>query len=50
MKKFDIKKVEDGVKLILEGIGDDQNRDGVKETPKRVSKMYADILNGYDEQ
>lgn len=47
--KFNSKKIEDGVKQIIEGIGDDVNRDGVKETPKRVAKMYKSILNGYDE-
>ena len=47
--KFSKDKVEEGVKLIMEGIGDDPKRDGLLDTPKRVSKMYGDILNGYDE-
>ena len=47
--KFNKKKVEDGVKLIIEGIGDNPNRDGLIETPNRVARMYQHILNGYDE-
>ena len=42
-------KIEQSVKLLLEGIGDDPNREGLVETPKRVANMYADILNGYEE-
>jgi GTP cyclohydrolase I len=47
--KFDEKKVQDGIRLLIEGIGDDPKRDGLLETPKRVAKMYSEILNGYDE-
>lgn len=49
-KKFDAEKVEQGVRLIIEGIGDDPNRNGVIETPHRVSEMYKKILNGYDDE
>ena len=45
---FNNKKVEEGVKLILEGIGDNPDRDGLKETPKRVADMYRKILDGFD--
>lgn len=48
--KYNQSKVEDGVRLIIEGIGDDPTRDGVKETPHRVGEMYKKILNGYDEE
>lgn len=40
-------KIEKAVKMILEGIGEDVNRKGIKETPKRVSKMLEEILSGY---
>lgn len=48
MARFDQEKVEEATRLLLEGIGDDPNRDGLKDTPKRVAKMYKDIFNGYD--
>lgn len=48
-KKFDFHLVASGVKRIIAGIGDDCNREGVKETPNRVASMYQEILNGYDE-
>lgn len=47
--KFNHHLVEEGVKLIIKGIGDDPHRLGVLETPKRVADMYQEILNGYDE-
>lgn len=49
MPKLNKELIEHGVKCILEGIGDNMARDGLIDTPKRVAKMYEDILNGYDE-
>lgn len=46
--KFDFDKVKEATRLLLEGIGDDPSRDGLKDTPDRVAKMYSEILNGYD--
>ena len=45
---MDVKKVEEGVRLILVGIGENPNRPGLKETPQRVAKMYAEIFAGLD--
>ncbi len=42
-------KVEQGVSLILEGIGEDINRPGIKGTPQRVARMFAEILGGISE-
>jgi GTP cyclohydrolase I len=43
---FDPHKVEDGVRLILEGIGEDPGRQGLKETPRRVAEMYSEVFGG----
>ena len=43
---FDAKKVEEGVRLILEGIGEDPDRAGLRETPARVARMYEEIFAG----
>jgi GTP cyclohydrolase I len=43
---FDADKVERGVRLILEGIGEDLDRDGLRETPERVARMYEEITAG----
>lgn len=48
MAKFDYDKVKKATELLLEGIGDDPKRNGIKDTPDRVAKMYREILNGYD--
>jgi len=42
----DKKKIEEGVKLILEGIGEDTGREGLIGTPKRVADMYEEIFSG----
>ncbi|MEW6162380.1 MAG: GTP cyclohydrolase I FolE [Nitrospirota bacterium] len=43
---MDLKKIEKGVRLILEGIGEDPDRPGLKETPGRVARMYEEIFAG----
>src|SRR6476620_2585881 len=45
-RAFDVSKVEAGVRLILEGIGEDTSRPGVAETPRRVAVMYEEICAG----
>jgi GTP cyclohydrolase IA len=46
---FDHDKVERGVRLILEGIGEDLARDGLIDTPARVARMYSEITSGLHE-
>ena len=43
---YDLQKVEEGVRLILEGIGEDPGREGLKETPSRVAEMYREVFAG----
>lgn len=45
---MDLKKIEEGVKSILEGIGEDIKRPGLKDTPKRVARMYEEIFAGLE--
>lgn len=40
------KKIEEGVKLLLEGIGEDVDREGLLETPKRIAEMCKEIFGG----
>lgn len=44
--KVDREKIEQGVRMILEGVGEDPNRDGLLDTPSRVARMYEEILAG----
>src|SRR5947207_14342717 len=46
MAEFDDDKIEQGVRLILEGIGEDADRGGLRETPARVARMYREIFAG----
>lgn len=39
-------KIIEGVKLIIEGIGEDVNREGLLETPDRIARMYEEIFSG----
>lgn len=39
-------KIEAGVRLLLEGIGEDISREGLLETPNRVARMYEEIFSG----
>ncbi|MBN1823831.1 MAG: GTP cyclohydrolase I FolE [Endomicrobiales bacterium] len=40
------KKIENGIKLILDAIGEDPGREGLKDTPRRVAEFYAEALSG----
>ncbi len=39
-------KVEEAVRLLLEGIGEDVEREGLRETPERVARMYEELFAG----
>ena len=41
----DAEKIKQGVKLILEGIGEDAGREGLLETPDRVARMYGELFS-----
>jgi len=43
---MDKQKIQQGVRLILEGIGDDPERAGLRDTPRRVAEMLDEILGG----
>ena len=38
--------IEEGVRLILKGIGEDLNREGLVRTPGRVADMYEELFSG----
>ncbi|MDZ4166077.1 MAG: GTP cyclohydrolase I FolE [Coriobacteriia bacterium] len=43
---MDREKIEQGVRLILEGVGEDPSREGLLDTPRRVADMYGEIFAG----
>ena len=46
---MDRAKIEQGVRLILEGVGEDPSREGLRKTPERVAKMYEEVFAGMNE-
>jgi len=47
--KVDLEKIASGVRLILEGIGEDVSRAGLLETPQRVAEMFSEVCGGLHE-
>lgn len=45
---MDKEKIKEGVRLILEGVGEDTAREGLIETPDRIARMYEEIFAGID--
>ncbi|MBF0540149.1 MAG: GTP cyclohydrolase I FolE [Nitrospirae bacterium] len=43
---MDKEKIKEGVRLMLEGIGEDINRPGILDTPQRMADMFEDIFSG----
>ena len=46
---MDSEKIKEGVRLILEGIGEDVNREGLLETPDRIARMCEEIFGGLNQ-
>ncbi|MGF7185956.1 GTP cyclohydrolase I [Desulfitispora alkaliphila] len=47
---MDKTRIEEAVRMILESIGEDPNREGLVDTPKRVARMYEEIFCGLKEE
>ena len=47
-KKLDMPKVEEAVKNLLVALGEDVEREGLRDTPRRVAKYWAELLEGED--
>jgi GTP cyclohydrolase IA len=45
--KVNAPEIQKAVSSILTAIGEDPDRDGLKRTPERVARMYAELLSGY---
>jgi len=43
---MDLDRIAKAVREILEAIGEDPDRDGLKDTPERVARLYAEIASG----
>jgi GTP cyclohydrolase I len=47
---MDLERISKAVREILEAMGEDPDRDGLRDTPERVARMYAEICAGLHEQ
>lgn len=47
---MDRAKIEQGVRLILEGVGEDPKREGLVDTPARVARMYEELFCGLTQE
>ncbi len=45
-KEIDTKAIEEHIRGILIALGDDPDREGLKETPARVARMYTEVFEG----
>jgi len=48
-KTIDLERIEKAVGEILLAVGEDTEREGLKRTPQRVARMYAELLGGMNE-
>jgi GTP cyclohydrolase IA len=45
-KKIDTQKIKECIREIIIALGDNPDREGLKDTPKRVAKMYEEVFEG----
>ena len=43
---MNLKKIEKAMEKIIEAIGEDKEREGLAETPRRIAEMYAEVFRG----
>ena len=41
-------KIKEGIKLLIEGMGEEGSREGLLETPDRIARMYNELFAGYE--
>lgn len=46
-KTIDVERIEQAIAEILAAIGEEPAREGLKETPRRVARMYCELLAGF---
>lgn len=49
LKQVDHDKIQKAVRMILEAVGEDPDREGLLDTPARVARMYAEVFQGLDQ-
>jgi GTP cyclohydrolase I len=49
IKPYDLERAAAAIRELLAAVGEDPDRDGLRETPQRVAKSFAELLSGYRE-
>ncbi|WP_170007480.1 GTP cyclohydrolase I FolE [Bacillus fonticola] len=49
MKEVNHEQIEQAVRLILEAVGENPDREGLLDTPKRVARMYSEVFQGLNQ-
>jgi GTP cyclohydrolase I len=47
-QNMDFESIRNAVIEVIKGVGEDPEREGLRNTPDRVSRMYAELLSGYN--
>lgn len=47
VRRIDAPAIEEAVRTILRAVGEDPEREGLRRTPERIARMYAELLAGY---
>ncbi len=45
-KEFNHEKIKEAIRTIITELGDDPEREGLRETPDRVARMYDEVFEG----
>ena len=47
--EYDVKAVEDAVRRLIEAIGEDPDREGLRDSPLRIAAMYRELFDGLEQ-
>ena len=49
VSRFDVQEAEDAVRALIAAIGEDPNREGLVDSPRRIAAMYRELFEGLEQ-
>jgi GTP cyclohydrolase I len=48
-ERFDVEATEEAIRRLIEAVGEDPDREGLRDSPRRIAAMYREVFDGLDQ-